>query len=265
MVRAGSTVQLDGRRAAIRTGTPSYKWTQTGGPSDPLAPPRSNPPSPRRPAPTTLTFQLVVTEGNTSSPAVTITVTAAPAAPTWPSATATASSQNTHRTDRRKGDRRCDRRLSRRPHQGMGDRRRCAGSWLKLTWSSPQTINTVVLYDRPNTNDQVTGGTLTFSDGSTIAVRPSPTTAPPPPSRSRPRPSPASCSRSPQSAPPPKRRAGRDPGLQDGSGRQTPPIANAGPDQTVQVNSTVQLDGSASSDPGGNTPTTSGPRPAAPA
>ena len=45
-----------------------------------------------------------------------------------------------------------------------------AGSWLKLTWTSSQTINDVVLYDRPNTNDQVTGGTLTFSDGSTVTV-----------------------------------------------------------------------------------------------
>ena len=27
-----------------------------------------------------------------------------------------------------------------------------------------------MLYDRPNTNDQVTGGTLTFSDGSTVNV-----------------------------------------------------------------------------------------------
>ena len=44
------------------------------------------------------------------------------------------------------------------------------GSWLKLTWTSSQTINDVVLYDRPNTNDQVTGGTLTFSDGSTVTV-----------------------------------------------------------------------------------------------
>jgi len=45
-----------------------------------------------------------------------------------------------------------------------------AGSWLKLTWSSPQTVNKVVLYDRPNTQDQVTGGSLTFSDGTTVNV-----------------------------------------------------------------------------------------------
>ena len=45
-----------------------------------------------------------------------------------------------------------------------------AGSWLKLTWASAQTINTIVLYDRPNSNDQITGGNIKFSDGSSITV-----------------------------------------------------------------------------------------------
>ncbi|MFC7530296.1 PIG-L family deacetylase [Actinoplanes sp. GCM10030250] len=45
-----------------------------------------------------------------------------------------------------------------------------AGSWLKLAWDKPQSINKVVLHDRPNGNDQITGGTLTFSDGSTVTV-----------------------------------------------------------------------------------------------
>jgi len=45
-----------------------------------------------------------------------------------------------------------------------------AGSWLQLTWPSPVTVGSVVLFDRPNTSDQVTAGTLTFSDGSTVAV-----------------------------------------------------------------------------------------------
>ena len=45
-----------------------------------------------------------------------------------------------------------------------------AGSWAQITWASPVTINRVVLYDRPNTDDQITGGNLTFSDGSTVTV-----------------------------------------------------------------------------------------------
>ena len=45
-----------------------------------------------------------------------------------------------------------------------------SGSWLALIWSSPQTIDTIVLYDRPNASDQITGGNITFSDGSRINV-----------------------------------------------------------------------------------------------
>ena len=45
-----------------------------------------------------------------------------------------------------------------------------AGSFITLNWSPPQTLSSVRLYDRPNTSDQVTAGTLTFSDGSSVAV-----------------------------------------------------------------------------------------------
>ena len=45
-----------------------------------------------------------------------------------------------------------------------------AGSRLQLSWPGPVTVGSVVLFDRPNTSDQVTAGTLTFSDGSTAAV-----------------------------------------------------------------------------------------------
>ena len=44
------------------------------------------------------------------------------------------------------------------------------GAWIQLYWSAAQTIDRVYLYDRPNLNDQVTGGTLTFSDGTTVNV-----------------------------------------------------------------------------------------------
>jgi hypothetical protein len=45
-----------------------------------------------------------------------------------------------------------------------------AGAWLNLQWSSPVTLDSIKLFDRPNANDQITGGTISFSDGSTLAV-----------------------------------------------------------------------------------------------
>ncbi|SCZ89975.1 BZ3500_MvSof-1268-A1-R1_Chr1-3g01700 [Microbotryum saponariae] len=44
------------------------------------------------------------------------------------------------------------------------------GATLTITWSSPITMNRFVMYDRPNLNDQVTAGTVTFSDDSVVAV-----------------------------------------------------------------------------------------------
>jgi hypothetical protein len=43
-----------------------------------------------------------------------------------------------------------------------------AGAWLQLDWKTPQTVDRIWLYDRPNTDDQITSGTITFSDGSTL-------------------------------------------------------------------------------------------------
>jgi hypothetical protein len=45
-----------------------------------------------------------------------------------------------------------------------------AGAWIQLSWGSAVSLDKVDLYDRPNGNDQVTAGTLTFSDGSHIDV-----------------------------------------------------------------------------------------------
>ncbi len=47
-----------------------------------------------------------------------------------------------------------------------------AGAWLKLTWSGVYVVDKVVLYDRPNANDQILSATLTFNDGSTVSVGP---------------------------------------------------------------------------------------------
>ncbi|MFO1522219.1 MAG: hypothetical protein U1G05_09315 [Kiritimatiellia bacterium] len=41
---------------------------------------------------------------------------------------------------------------------------------LRLTWSEAHIVDRVWLFDRPNTLDQITGGMLIFSDGSTLPV-----------------------------------------------------------------------------------------------
>ena len=45
-----------------------------------------------------------------------------------------------------------------------------AGAWIMLTWNVPVTISQVILYDRPNLTENITSGTLSFSDGSTVPV-----------------------------------------------------------------------------------------------
>jgi hypothetical protein len=53
-----------------------------------------------------------------------------------------------------------------------------ASAWIKLRWDKPQNVDRVWLFDRPNSLDQITGGTLEFSDGSTIKLeKPLPDTA----------------------------------------------------------------------------------------
>jgi MYXO-CTERM domain-containing protein len=43
-------------------------------------------------------------------------------------------------------------------------------AWVQLDWSTTQSVQMVRLFDRINTTDHITGGTLSFSDGSTVAV-----------------------------------------------------------------------------------------------
>jgi uncharacterized repeat protein (TIGR02543 family) len=47
-----------------------------------------------------------------------------------------------------------------------------SGAWLNLSWATSYAVNQVVLYDRPNVNDNITSATITFSDGSSIIVGP---------------------------------------------------------------------------------------------
>jgi alkaline phosphatase len=47
-----------------------------------------------------------------------------------------------------------------------------SGAWIQLTWSSANTVDRIILYDRPNINDQILSATLSFSDGSILQVGP---------------------------------------------------------------------------------------------
>jgi len=44
------------------------------------------------------------------------------------------------------------------------------GAWVRLSWDQPRRIRKVWLFDRPNRLDQITGGTIAFSDGSTVKL-----------------------------------------------------------------------------------------------
>ena len=169
----GSTVTLDGSGSYDPGNSPTYQWTQTAGPNVTLSSSTAVKPTFTAPASaTTLTFQLVVKDGTQTSQPATVNITVnAPDPNVARQATVTASSQNTSTSQ-----------LATSATDGVidgypGDYTKewatvggGVGAWLKLVWGSAVTVNKVVLYDRPNLNDQVTGGTLTFSDGSTVNV-----------------------------------------------------------------------------------------------
>jgi LmbE family N-acetylglucosaminyl deacetylase len=174
-VGAGVTVTLDGSGSFDPGGgSLSYLWSQTGGTAVTLS--SGTVVQPRFTAPGSagaLTFQLVVSDKKSSSSPADVTVTVSSGGPTdlALSAVATASSQNTGTGQT--AAKAIDGVIGGYPGvstaewatDGGG-----AGSWLKLTWSSPQTFSTIVLYDRPNSSDQITAGNIQFSGGSSVPV-----------------------------------------------------------------------------------------------
>ena len=175
-VSTGATVTLDGTASSDPGGKSlTYAWTQTAGPlvilsSTTVAKPTFTAPA----SATSLTFQLVVSDGQLSSNPSSVTITVQAAATDSNIAllaTATASSQNT--TTGQTASKAIDGVIDGYPGDytkewatvGQG-----VGAWLTLTWTSPMVVDKIVLYDRPNTNDQITGATLTFSDGSSLST-----------------------------------------------------------------------------------------------
>ena len=174
-VEVNSTVQLDGSGSSAPNGNPlTYQWTQTSGPSVTLSSNTAVKPTFTAPASaTSLTFQLVVNNGQVNSSPATVTITVSSNPDLALFATATASSQFTSIGST--ADKAIDGVIDGYPGDYTKEWAAVsggAGSWLKLTWSSPQTVNKIVLYDRPNLSDQITGGTIQFSDGSSVPVGP---------------------------------------------------------------------------------------------
>jgi LmbE family N-acetylglucosaminyl deacetylase len=180
-VAQGALVKLNGNGSSDPNGDAltSYRWTQTDGPSVILAGANTATPSFTSPvglsATATLTFALVVNDGQVDSAPdpVNIVVTAAPKVGSNIAslATVTASSENSGTSQQ--AVKAVDGVLDGYP----GDYTRewatlngLAGSWLELNWATFYQVDHVVLYDRPNSDDQITGATLTFSDGSTVTV-----------------------------------------------------------------------------------------------
>ncbi len=254
-VQPGATVTLNGSGSSDPNGkTLTYQWTQTGGTAVTLSSGTAVQPTFTAPSsPGTLTFQLVVNNGTSSSSPATVAVTVGTTTPDLAlTAKATASSAATGQGAAKA----IDGVISGYPADSSKEwasNGGKAGSWLKLTWTTAQTFNTIVLYDRPNTSDQITGGNIAFSDGSSVAVGSLPndgsaytlTFA-------------AKTVTTLQLNITSVSSTTENVGLAEiqvyrtgSSGGSQPPVANAGSNQTVQTGATVTLNGTGSSDPGG--------------
>ena len=252
-VGAGATVTLDGSGSFDPQAEPlRYQWSQTGGGTVTLSSAAAVQPTFTAPGNAdTLTFQLVVSDGRSSSDPSDVTITVTGGGPgNLALSAAAASSQNS--STGQTAAKAIDGVIGGYPGNstvewatdGGG-----AGSWLKLTWSTAQTFDTIVLYDRPNLSDQITAGNIQFSDGSSITVPAlandgSATTLT----------FAARTVTSLQLNITAVSAATQNIGLSEiqvyntGNGSQAP-VANAGPSQTVGAGATVTLDGSGSFDP----------------
>jgi LmbE family N-acetylglucosaminyl deacetylase len=257
----GSTVTLNGSGSDAEGSPITYQWSQTAGTPVSLSNPTGAQPTfvlPVTAPDGVLTFQLVVHDGQTASApdTVNVTVVAVPSAADNRASIATVT-VSTQRAPVQAGTKAIDGFTDGFPvnssHEWATMTQR-NGAWIQLEWPVAYMINRIRLHDRPNPDDQVTGGTLTFSDGSSVAVAALTNNGDGvdiviSPRRAR-------WVRFTVTATGPRT---VNVGLaeilvfeQAGTSPDQSPIANAGGDQTVSGGTVVGLNGSASSDPEGS-------------
>ncbi len=173
-VVVGSVVTLDGSKSSDPDpGTSlTYAWRQTGGPAATLSSASVAKPVFTAAAAGAYTFELTVSDGALTSKA-SVTITATTRQPVnvarLSGVTVTQSSYDYGQ----QGSKAVDGVVAGWPLAETNEWSSLqgkAGSWLQLTWSTPTAVDRIVLYDRPNTYDQILGGTLSFSDGSSVTV-----------------------------------------------------------------------------------------------
>ena len=174
-VSSGATVALNGSASSDPNNLPlNYTWTQLSGPAVSLSNSSAAQPTfVAPPGPASLTFSLVVSNGTESSVPATVTVGVNAVNPGEANvallATASASSEST--VNGQTASRAIDGVISGYPEDPTAEwatEGGKAGSTLTLKWTKSNVLDHVILYDRPNANDQITAGKLTFSDGSTV-------------------------------------------------------------------------------------------------
>ena len=176
-VKPGDSVQLDGTASRDPEGTPlAYQWTQRSGSAVTLndatgAQPWFFVPG-NASSDDNWAFQLNVSDGSFgSAPDMVQVFAGARSRNIAADATITASSQDS--SAGQLAIKAADRAIDGYPLDGTREWatvQQGVGAWLRLNWATPQTVEKVVLFDRINSADRVTAGTLSFSDGTTVPV-----------------------------------------------------------------------------------------------